>query len=265
MDVNSYLARIGISREGREADRAFLDELVCAHQFHVPFETIDVYDFHQVPSLSLDDLFDKIVVRHRGGYCFELNTLFCALLRELGYNTWGCRFRVSSAGEWGATTHRGTIVLLDGQRWYVDVGLGGPMPPFALNLEGERRSAFGEPYWIESAEEGRFLLRRLKHVDGASPDTFVEATTGIFDPTPADDSVFEEANVRVSAGENAPFRRMRQANMRMEGGHRTIAGDTYSETIANVRTEWPIDDLATTLARFGIVIPEFQQETDTVL
>lgn len=257
MDVDRYLSRIGMNRENREADLAFLDELVCAHQFHVPFETIDVFDFHDVPSLALDDLFDKVVVRHRGGYCFELNALFCALLREIGYDVWGCRFRVSSKGEWGATTHRGTIVLLDGKRWYVDVGLGGPMPPFALDLEGGRRSAFGETYWIEPAEEGRFLLRRLKHQPGTEgvPDTLVEATSGIFDPTPADDGVFEEANVRVSAGADAPFRRMRQANMRIEGGHRTIAGDVYSETIANVRTEWPIEDLSAALARFGISVP----------
>ena len=257
MDVDRYLERIGISREGRTADLAFLDELVCAHQFHVPFETIDVYDLHQVPSLELDDLYDKVVVRHRGGYCFELNTLFCALLRELGYKVWGCPFRVSSKGEWGATTHRGTIVALDGKRWYVDVGLGGPMPPFALDLEGGRRSAFGETYWIEPANEGRFLLRRMKHQPATdeSPATLVEATSGIFDPTPADDGVFEEANMRVSSGEGAPFRRMRQANMRMTGGHRTITGDVYSETIDNVKTEWPIDDLAATLARFGIVVP----------
>ena len=258
MDVGRYLERIGISRTNRSADRAFLDELVCAHQFHVPFETIDVYDLHKVPSLSIDDLFDKVVIRHRGGYCFELNTLFCALLNDLGFEAWSCPFRISSTGEWGAVTHRGTIVALEGKRWYVDVGLGGPMPPFALDIEGGRRSAFGETYWIEPADEGRFLLRRLKHQpgNGESPGSFVESTTGVFDPSPAGDAVFEDANERLSAGENAPFRRMRQANMRMNGGHRTIAGDVYSETIDKVKTEWPITDLAATLARFGIVVAE---------
>lgn len=33
-------------------------------------------------SLELDDLFRKIVINHRGGYCFEMNGLFAGVLTE---------------------------------------------------------------------------------------------------------------------------------------------------------------------------------------
>jgi N-hydroxyarylamine O-acetyltransferase len=36
--------------------------------------------------LDTDALFDKIVRRRRGGFCYELNGLFAALLRELGFD-----------------------------------------------------------------------------------------------------------------------------------------------------------------------------------
>lgn len=262
MDIDRYLDRIGMKCEGRVPDQAFLDELICAHQLHVPFETIDVYDFHKVPSLEVDDLFDKVVVRRRGGYCFELNALFSALLAQLGYDVWPCRFRVSSTGEPGPTTHRGTIVRIEGESRYVDVGLGGPMPSFSLSLDGTRQSARGETYWVEPAADGQLLLRRLKSTtnEDGQPGELREATMGIFDPTPVSDDVFVEPNYRLSGPDDTPFRRMRQANMRITDGHCTIAGDTYSETHGGVRTEMPIDALGglyeVLASKFGIVIPE---------
>ena len=135
MDISRYLDRLGITAANLKPTHAFLDELIVAHHFHVPFENLDVYDFHRVPLLGVDNLFDKIVTRHRGGYCFEMNGLFFALLKELGFDIWPCLFRINPHGEWGPANHRGTIVRIDGQLHYVDVGMGGAMPPFALPLE----------------------------------------------------------------------------------------------------------------------------------
>ena len=79
MDVDAYLARIGSHRG------ASLAELHSAHTRTVPFED---YDIHLgIPiSFDLDALQDKIVRRRRGGFCYELNGLFAALLRELGHD-----------------------------------------------------------------------------------------------------------------------------------------------------------------------------------
>ncbi|EGX95525.1 N-acetyltransferase family protein, putative [Cordyceps militaris CM01] len=63
-----------------------LQQLMLHHVARVPFENVGLHynPTHRL-SLALDDLFDKIVVRSKGGYCLELNALFAAILRGLGY------------------------------------------------------------------------------------------------------------------------------------------------------------------------------------
>jgi N-hydroxyarylamine O-acetyltransferase len=83
MDVPAYLSRIG-DTGSREPTAATLRRLHRAHMLAVPFENLDT---HAGKPIVLDDeaLFAKIVGRHRGGFCYELNGLFAALLHRLGF------------------------------------------------------------------------------------------------------------------------------------------------------------------------------------
>jgi len=84
MDVGAYLNRIGF--DGAPRQRAdTLRALHAAHLETVPFENLDI---HLGRPIVLDEaaFFDKIVRRGRGGFCFELNGLFAALLRALGFD-----------------------------------------------------------------------------------------------------------------------------------------------------------------------------------
>lgn len=74
LDVNPYLERIGYT--GPIVNSAYmLARLQEQHVHTVPYENLDILD--RIPlSLDIPDLYDKIVTRHRGGYCFELNALF---------------------------------------------------------------------------------------------------------------------------------------------------------------------------------------------
>ena len=83
MDVQAYLDRIGW-RGDVAPSAANLAALVRAHRVSIPYETLDLWHGRRT-TLEQDALFDKLVTRRRGGYCFELNGLFAALLRELGY------------------------------------------------------------------------------------------------------------------------------------------------------------------------------------
>lgn len=114
-DVASYLARIHMKdhdKQGPALSRDFLDELIYHHQCSVPFENIEIYDDKTVPSLEIKDIYDKVVLRNRGGYCFELNALFSSLLVELGFDAYPCL-----SSEWDdiphPPLHRATIVKLD--------------------------------------------------------------------------------------------------------------------------------------------------------
>jgi N-hydroxyarylamine O-acetyltransferase len=84
MDVDAYLRRLGSTRPaGRSA--ADLATLHRAHLLTVPFEDLDIH--RGVPiDLDLDAIYDKVVRRRRGGFCYENNGLFAGLLTELGFD-----------------------------------------------------------------------------------------------------------------------------------------------------------------------------------
>ena len=71
-DRAAYLERIGLRDEPMPLNAETLHKLMYAHLTHVPFENLDVLEKHMTPDLGIEALFDKIVVRRRGGYCFEL-------------------------------------------------------------------------------------------------------------------------------------------------------------------------------------------------
>ena len=123
-DTAAYLERLGLEPP-RELNREYLDGLVYAHQCRIPFENLDVYAFHRPISLGIADLFQKIVMNKRGGYCFEMNALFTALLNALGYHAWACMCRILRSKDYiPPVMHRGVLVELDGQLYFCDVGYG---------------------------------------------------------------------------------------------------------------------------------------------
>ena len=74
-DVDAYLARMNYTGS-REVCLQTLNDLIYTHQCNVPFENLDCCDYHIPVSLEIDHLFEKVVLKRRGGYCFELNGIF---------------------------------------------------------------------------------------------------------------------------------------------------------------------------------------------
>jgi len=83
VDAPGFLERIQY-RGSREPTAAVLRDLHLAHLYAVPFENLDIHLGRPI-SLDLEKIYQKIVVRRRGGFCYELNGLFGWLLRELGF------------------------------------------------------------------------------------------------------------------------------------------------------------------------------------
>ena len=147
-DREAYLDRIGYT--GAAAPTLdCLKALVTAHLRAVPFENLDVFHGHQEPSLEVTALFEKIVTKRRGGYCFELNGLFQKLLESIGFS---CSAHVGRIGHGQRfkypVSHRVTVVELAGERWLCDVGFGGPVPaePAKIVLEIPFESSNGHRY-----------------------------------------------------------------------------------------------------------------------
>ena len=159
--TKKYLERIGLSYPLPLVPET-LDALIYAHQCTVPFENIDTRLLHCPISLSSQDLYRKIVEERHGGFCFELNGLFLLLLRSLGFEAYACVSRVA-AGFYTlrALTHRASIVRLNGKEYLCDVGLGGPMAPFAVEISPLPQTKKGETYRIADTGDGwKILLRR---------------------------------------------------------------------------------------------------------
>jgi len=123
MNPRAYLRRIGVTGPLR-ADVRTLKRLHRQHLFTVPFENLSIH-MGEPGSIDLVALYDKIVRRRRGGFCYELNGLFAELLRRLGYRVTLLSAGVAkdSGGFGPEYDHLLLLVELD-RRWMVDVGFG---------------------------------------------------------------------------------------------------------------------------------------------
>lgn len=145
--LNEYLQRIGFEDE-RALTKEALDELVYLHQCSIPFETIDMHHCEKPPLIELEEVFNKLVVKKRGGYCYELNFLFEALLANYGFivRPIMCRAVRGRPGRM-PINHRGILVDLENVIYFVDVGFGGPLAAGAIKLDdGLTQTIRGEVY-----------------------------------------------------------------------------------------------------------------------
>jgi len=146
MNLNEYLKRIGFDRE-LKLDHETLSELQYKHFLTVPYENLDI--LNKIPlSLDTNELYEKVVVKRRGGYCFELNALFNRLLNESGFKTisYFARFLLDET-EIPMRRHRIMRVDIDGEYYIADVGVGAVVPERSLKLvENEETEIRGAIY-----------------------------------------------------------------------------------------------------------------------
>jgi N-hydroxyarylamine O-acetyltransferase len=166
IDLSAYLDRIKYAGSV-EPSAAVLCALQRAHLLAVPFEN---HDIHLGRTIRLDEdaLFDKIVVRRRGGFCYELNGLFARLLEEIGFRV----LRLSARGynDDGSYGKEFDHLLLQVHApddpevaWLVDVGWGdGPLQPLLLLEAGEQQQG-GRAFQLQ--QDGEHLLLAEKKVD----------------------------------------------------------------------------------------------------
>lgn len=123
MNITQYLNRIAFEHTPT-VDTDTLTRLHRQHVFQVPFENLDV---HYKKRFTLDTaaVYDKVVAQRRGGFCYELNSLFLTLLQHLGF-----RGRMISAsifddnGTPGPRFDHMAIVVEAGADYLLDVGFG---------------------------------------------------------------------------------------------------------------------------------------------
>jgi N-hydroxyarylamine O-acetyltransferase len=184
MNIETYLDRInytGPTSPTAETLRA----LQLAHLQTVPFENLSI---HAGEPIVLNDqaLFTKIVEKRRGGFCYELNGLFAALLRALGFNVTMLAAGVANASrstgpvviaeltedDFGPVFDHMTLMVTLGDRWLVDVGFGDSfLEPLLLDESADQVQGT-QTFQIVQHGTHSILLRRKESHDWAAQYRF---------------------------------------------------------------------------------------------
>jgi N-hydroxyarylamine O-acetyltransferase len=156
----AYFDRIGYAG----AQQATSETLYALHRLHpqvIPFENLDTL-LGRTPRLDLESVFAKLVSARRGGYCYEHNLLFRAVLDTLGFETTGLAARVvwSEPAGMPPRTHMMLLVETPDETWLADVGFGSMTLSAPLLFDtGREQATPHELFRIDLIERGDYVLR----------------------------------------------------------------------------------------------------------
>lgn len=165
--LDKYFTRIGYDGEIAPT-REVLATLCLRHLKTIPFENLDPF-FGVTPSLDLAAIEKKLIDRKRGGYCYEHNLLFAAVLESLGYSV----DRLVARVRWNipdeTPTPRSHMLLrvgAEGECFHVDVGFGSAAPsaPLRFDAKGPQETPH-ERFRIVDAPEDKEGGERVLEVE----------------------------------------------------------------------------------------------------
>lgn len=229
LDLDRYFARIGY--EGpRAATLPVLRDLHRLHPLAIAFENLDPLAGRRV-SVKLPDIVEKLVVQHRGGYCFEHNTLFAHALMRLGFAVTPLSARVLYGRGPDARTPRTHMLLrveAQGDSWLADVGFGVATlcAPLSFSTAAEQQTTL-EPARLVALSANE---RRLEMFDGEK-----WAALYRFESTPAEWIDYEMANWYTSASPDSFFTSSLIACIAREGGRAILFNERFTERDAQGR------------------------------
>jgi len=237
MDAGSYLARInyaGPTHPGADTLRA----LHRSHLLAVPFENLSI---HASVPIVLEEaaLFDKVVRRRRGGFCYELNGLFAWLLRELGFEVQLLSAGVMGAGgEFGPPfDHMALAVTLE-ERWLADVGFGDSfVDPLLLDSPTVQTQPNGTYHLVSDDDGSRVLFRARRSEEPRPQYRIFPGTWSLPD--------YNEMCLFHQSSPLSPFTQKRVCSVLTSSGRITLSGMQLIETDTNGnRRERALEDQA---------------------
>jgi N-hydroxyarylamine O-acetyltransferase len=251
LDLQAYLARIGYAGE-LDPTMETLTALHRAHVLSIPFENLDILLGRPIP-LDIESLQAKLIHGRRGGYCFEQNTLFAAVLEHLGFEVTRLAARVRMGDD--RSTPRTHMILaadIGEKRWLADVGFGGDtlLEPIAFdNDEPVRQGVWA----FQLGDGGDVRVLRGRRGDG-----WMDLYAFTDEPQlPVD---YEVSNHYTSTWPRSPF--VTKVVVQRSGfDERWMLIDDELRVERPDRTErWPVgspeERLSILAERFGLVFPD---------
>lgn len=223
--LTRYCERIGIAGPLR-ADLATLRRLHARHLATVPFENLDRFLGRPI---VLDEalVVEKIVDARRGGFCYELNGAFAALLRTLGFPVILLSAGVAREGGWFGPPydHLTLEVTVEGHAWLVDVGFGrGPIEPLALDRY-EAQTVCEETYRTVSTDAG-IVVEMWNPIDVWQPQYRLQRAPEPFE-------AFAPMCAFHHGAAESPFARGRIVSLTRAGERLTLSDDRFVRTQAD--------------------------------
>lgn len=159
--LGAYLQRLGTALP-LPPTLATLALLQRQHNATIPFETLTTL-LRDAVAIDLPSVQHKVLAQGRGGYCYELNGLFLALLQQLGFDAHALAARVVMGAQPGdppsARTHMLVRVVIEGVDYLADVGFGGSTPTAPLRLDHRFAQATPHGHYRLDLHNGQYLLQ----------------------------------------------------------------------------------------------------------
>ncbi|TCP31516.1 N-hydroxyarylamine O-acetyltransferase [Scopulibacillus darangshiensis] len=231
MKIDQYLQRIGVD-EIIAINLEYLKQLQFRHMLHIPFENLDVICHVPIP-LDVETYYEKVVLNHRGGFCYELNGLFYWLLQNLGFKSRLVSGTINRPdGSWAlAGSHACLIVEID-QPYLVDVGFGDsartPLP-----LTGETREDVSGIYRVVKVKENIYDLQRQK-------DSYEWDTLYRIDSRPKKLTAFAEACHFNQTSPKSHFTQREIVSIGTMDGRITLSGNSLTITNNGKKEKVPV-------------------------
>ena len=261
-DLVLYLRRLGFDAPPAPTLET-LRQLQLRHTGVFPFENLTTLSGEPV-LIDLPSIEQKVLHDGRGGYCYELNNLFLALLQDLGFDARAISGRVvmgQPEGAWTARTHRLSLVIINDVRYITDVGFGGMVPtaPLLLDTRAEQPTPH-ESYRIDLHVDG-FTLRA--NVAGEWRAMY------IFDLQRQEDIDFAVGNWYVSTHPESTFVKQLMVARTGEGWRRTLNNGSFAiHRIGHDSERREVADVQELIgllgSEFGIRVPEQAQLARTL-
>ncbi len=165
--LTAYLERIRLP-SAPEPTPEGLARLLAHHRRAIAFENLDI-PLGRGIRIDGDSVFDKLVTRRRGGYCFEQNRLLADMMRLMNFDPRPllARVRLGNAGDIvPVRSHVTLLVTLGGRPWIADGGFGGSdVPALPLSDGAFATSPDGAAHRLRKIGEsgtlaGEWLLER---------------------------------------------------------------------------------------------------------
>lgn len=250
MHVDRYLKRIGMSRP-EKPDLAALTALHRAHLRSIAYENLDVQLGRSV-TIEIPAIYDKIVERGRGGWCYEMNGIFGWALDQLGFNV--TRATGAVMREFGGDNCVGNhlvlrVELVEGL-YLADVGFGdGPIDP--IRVAGGPFGSHGMSFALTQIDTDWWRLANHPRGGAKSFD---------FNLAPADETRFAakchwlQSDPESIFVQNAVCQRFTDHGILVLRGRvlRHIIGETASDRLIGTAAEFA----SILWTEFGLDVPE---------